>query len=75
MKELRKEKCFTLDELAEVTGLSNPYLSQIENKHKKPTISSIRTIAGSLEVTIIELMVRLGYLTNEDVDEYVKDNY
>ncbi|QTA90400.1 helix-turn-helix domain-containing protein [Desulfonema magnum] len=48
IRSLRLEQNWTLEKLAEVTGLSKSYLSQIENHEKIPTISTLTKIAYAL---------------------------
>jgi transcriptional regulator with XRE-family HTH domain len=48
IRELRKDRGWTLGKLAEITGLSKSYLSQIENREKTPTIGTLTKIAYAL---------------------------
>lgn len=48
IRELRKNRGWTLGKLAEITGLSKSYLSQIENREKMPTIGTLTKIAYAL---------------------------
>jgi len=48
IRTLRLAKSWTLEKLADVTGLSKSYLSQIENREKTPTISTLIKIAHAL---------------------------
>ena len=45
---LRKSAGLTLDQLAQVTGLTKSYLSKIERAHRPPPISTLITIARAL---------------------------
>jgi transcriptional regulator with XRE-family HTH domain len=45
IREVRGVKGWTLDKLADVTGLSKGYLSQIENCDKVPTINTLTKIS------------------------------
>lgn len=56
LKELRKEREFTLKKLAEISELSVSYLSDIERGRTVPTLSTLETIASALNVTIIDLL-------------------
>jgi transcriptional regulator with XRE-family HTH domain len=51
-RQLRQEKRLTLQELAELTGLSKPLLSQIENDQVTPPIATLMKIAKGLKVGI-----------------------
>ncbi|WP_240609735.1 helix-turn-helix domain-containing protein [Billgrantia endophytica] len=52
MRELRKAKSMTLQDLALETGLSVGYLSQLEREHATPSIRSLNVIARILGVSI-----------------------
>lgn len=66
LKELRNKKGLTLTELAEKLGMSQPYLSQIENGKKGiPSPGVLGKLADPLGVTYIELMTKAGYMTKE----------
>ncbi len=47
---LRKQKNITLQELADLTGLTKGYLSKIERSRKAPPYSTLNKIAISLDV-------------------------
>jgi len=50
IKKIRKEKGFTQSFLAERCGITQTYLSQIENNSKEPNISTVKKIAKSLDI-------------------------
>lgn len=52
----RRELGFTLSELAERTGLSTPFLSQVENGLGTPSLTSLFAIARVLETTAEALL-------------------
>lgn len=56
-KELRKEKNLTLKELAEKTGLSIGYLSNLERNISSPTLEYMHRICEILGVSIIDLLI------------------
>jgi transcriptional regulator with XRE-family HTH domain len=56
VRELRYAKNWSLDKLADVTGLSKSYLSQIENCEKTPTIPTLTKIAYALKVNVHALL-------------------
>jgi len=56
IRELRYGKNWSLDKLANVTGLSKSYLSQIENCEKTPTIPTLTKIAFALKVNVLTLL-------------------
>ena len=50
--ELRKERKFTLDKLAELSGLSKSYIWELENKNPpRPSADKVAKIAAVLGVT------------------------
>ena len=51
LKNLRLEKRLTLKELAQKTGLSISFLSQVENSKSSITLQSLSKIADALEVS------------------------
>lgn len=50
LKEIRKQKKITQEKLAELTGLSRPYISDIERKKSKPSGETILKIAKALNM-------------------------
>ena len=57
IKTLRKERGITLKRLAETTGLTKGYLSQIERASKTPPFSTLDKIAYALGVDITAFFV------------------
>lgn len=51
--------------LADLAGVSNPYLSQIERGLKRPSAEILQQIARALEVSAESLYVRAGILDEE----------
>lgn len=56
IRSLRHSRGLTLVRLAEATGLSHPFLSQLERGLAQPSLSSLRRIALALETSPIELI-------------------
>ncbi len=50
IRELRQKNRYTLQDLAVKTGLSKPFLSQIENDHVVPPIATLLKMARALSV-------------------------
>jgi transcriptional regulator with XRE-family HTH domain len=66
LKELRKKKGLTLTELGDQIGLSNPYLSQIENgKRGIPTADLLEKLAKPLGVHFITLLDKAWKIKKE----------
>ena len=57
IRETRKQKGFTLQELANLVGLSVPYLSQIENGRVNINIVNLESIARALDKPLINFFV------------------
>src|SRR6478672_10998417 len=69
LREQRESAQLSLRQLAEVAGVSNPYLSQIERGLKRPSAEILQQIAKGLQVSAESLYVRAGIL-----DERVTDS-
>ena len=52
IRRLRQERRLTLQELSDLSGLSKPLLSQIENDQVTPPIATLLKIAKGLKVGI-----------------------
>ena len=52
--------------LAELAGVSNPYLSQIERGLRKPSADILQQIAKALQISAETLYVRAGLLSDDD---------
>ena len=62
----RRAAELTLRQLAEQTGISNPYLSQIERGLRKPSAEVLQQLSKALRVSSETLYVRAGILNPED---------
>ena len=60
IKNLRKEKAYSLNKLSELSGLSKGYLSKIENGINVPTITTMARIATALEVDVTYFFLKQG---------------
>ncbi len=65
IKNIRKQKGQTQTEFATKCGISQTYLSQIENNSKEPNLSTLRTISENLAIPLPILFFLA--LTEEDV--------
>jgi transcriptional regulator with XRE-family HTH domain len=50
VRELRQKKRYTLQDVAAKTGLSKPFLSQIENDHAVPPVATLLKLARAFDV-------------------------
>ncbi len=62
IKEQRERSALSIRKLAEMTGVSNPYLSQIERGLRRPSADILRSIAGALSIRTETLYERAGLL-------------
>jgi transcriptional regulator with XRE-family HTH domain len=62
IKEQRVKSALSIRKLAELTGVSNPYLSQIERGIRTPSAEILRSIAGALSIRTETLYQRAGLL-------------
>ena len=75
IKEQRERSALSIRKLAEMTGVSNPYLSQIERGIRTPSAEILRSIAGALSIRTETLYQRAGLLDEKetiDVAEAVR---
>ncbi len=66
VRERRRSAQLSLRQLAEQTGVSNPYLSQIERGLRRPSAHVLQQLAKALRVSAETMYVRAGML---DPDE------
>ena len=64
--EQRRQAKLSLRQLAAMTGVSNPYLSQVERGLRRPSAEVLQQLAKALRVSAETLYVRAGIL---DPDE------
>jgi transcriptional regulator with XRE-family HTH domain len=62
----RRSAQLTLRQLAEQTGVSNPYLSQIERGLRRPSAEVLQQLSKALRVSAETLYVRAGILDPDD---------
>ncbi len=62
IRSTRKNANLSLRQLAEMTRLSNPYLSQIERGLHQPSVRVIRLISEALNVSAETLLIQAGLL-------------
>ncbi|WP_084413464.1 helix-turn-helix domain-containing protein [Desulfovirgula thermocuniculi] len=67
LQHLRKKRGLTIRQVELASGVSNSYLSQIENgKRGIPSPEILKKLAPVLHVSYKELMVKAGYLDDYD---------
>ena len=62
----RRGAQLSLRQLAEQTGISNPYLSQIERGLRRPSAEVLQQLAKALRISAETLYVRAGILDPDD---------
>jgi transcriptional regulator with XRE-family HTH domain len=66
IRDLRHNARISLRQLAEQTGVSNPYLSQIERGLRKPSAEVLQQLATALRVSTPMMYLRAGLLDRGD---------
>ena len=69
LKELRGDR--SLRQVARDSGVSDPFLSQIEKGQRNPGLRILRKLADFYEVSLNDLLRRAGYL--EEVEDPYAD--
>lgn len=69
----RKRLGRTLAQVAETSGLSAPFLSQVENDRARPSLSSLQVIADALDTTAVELFAGAAQAGQVDVTRATED--
>jgi transcriptional regulator with XRE-family HTH domain len=62
IRDQRRNAQLSLRKLSELTGISNPYLSQIERGLREPSAKILQSIARGLRISSETLYVRAGIL-------------
>lgn len=52
IKNIRKQKGFTQVDFANKCGITQTYLSQIENNQKEPNLSTLKSISNNLTIPL-----------------------
>ncbi len=72
IKKRRRELNLKQNELSEMLGISNNYLSNIENGHSIPSLEVFSDICVKLKIT--PDMLLLGVIRIDNIPENIKDN-
>jgi transcriptional regulator with XRE-family HTH domain len=62
IRDQRKRANLSLRQLAEMTSLSNPYLSQIERGLHQPSVRVLRAISDALNLSAETLLTQAGLI-------------
>jgi transcriptional regulator with XRE-family HTH domain len=69
IRSQRKLARLSLRQLAELTNLSNPYLSQIERGVHQPSVRVLKLLSAALNVSAETLLVQAGLLSAPSQDD------
>jgi transcriptional regulator with XRE-family HTH domain len=69
IRDQRRNAQLSLRKLAERSGVSNPYLSQIERGLRQPSAKILKGIATALSVSAESLFTQAGILDGEPEDD------
>ncbi|REE96502.1 helix-turn-helix domain-containing protein [Thermomonospora umbrina] len=72
IRDQRQRAKISLRQLADVSGISNPYLSQIERGLRKPSAEILQQIAKGLRISAEALYVQAGILEDREADTDVQ---
>ncbi len=70
IRSQRETARMSVRRLAELAGVSNPYLSQIERGLRKPSADILQQIARALQISAETLYVRAGLLSDDTVGHH-----
>jgi transcriptional regulator with XRE-family HTH domain len=66
VRSQRKLANLTLRQLAELTSLSNPYLSELERGMHQPSVRVLKQLSDALNVSAEMLLVQAGLISRRD---------
>jgi transcriptional regulator with XRE-family HTH domain len=66
IRSQRRLANLSLRQLADLTDVSNPYLSQIERGLHEPSVRVLKSIARALNVSAETLLAQAGLLSDEE---------
>ena len=66
LREQRVAAALSLRELAEQSGVSNPYLSMVERGVRNPSAQVLQQIAKALQISAEQLYIRAGLLGDDE---------
>ena len=69
IRDQRKQASLSLRKLAQVAGISNPYLSQIERGLRRPSAVMLQRIAKALQISAETMYVQAGILDEAEVTD------
>jgi len=73
IRSQREVASMSVRRLAELAGVSNPYLSQIERGLRRPSAEILQQLAKALKISVEALYVRAGLLTDDESTPNVRE--
>jgi transcriptional regulator with XRE-family HTH domain len=67
----RKVLNMTQDDVAEITGLSNNHISNIENSHSIPSLDTLMKVCEAIDTTPNYLLLGIAVHTEDDFQEQI----
>lgn len=78
LKKIRNERNLSLNQLADITGISKSMLGKIEREETSPTISTIWKISTGLKIALTDLIETSSpskkLFTKDDIVPFYEDN-
>src|ERR1700744_2097835 len=74
IRQQREQAKISMRQLAQNTGVSNPYLSQIERGLRKPSADILQQLAKGLRLSAEALYVQAGILDDRPADSGVRSS-
>ena len=68
IKNQREIASLSVRRLADMSGVSNPYLSQIDRGLRRPSAEVLQQLAKALKISVETLYVRAGFLADDGTD-------
>lgn len=65
IRNQREAARMSVRRLAELAGVSNPYLSQIERGLRRPSAEILQQLAKALKISVEALYVQAGWMTDD----------
>lgn len=75
LKKLREEKGFSITTLSKRSGVSQPYISQLENGKRNPSPEILKKLAPSFEMNLLAFRIATGLTTLEKENERLGRKY
>ncbi|MBN2238668.1 MAG: helix-turn-helix transcriptional regulator [Dehalococcoidales bacterium] len=67
LKSLRARQHMSIRDVERKSGVSNPYIAQLEKGDRMPSPDILKKLAVAYNVTVRELLLRAGYLDEPEV--------